>query len=220
MSEDRLRRDYDSVENLSDLIEAREERDSAFADDLDAAEDINHAKLPRDAVDELTRPHPRGRSEEDGCLGINVDLMSTPDEKDVGFDWQDSAEEMLPTDPESSEGMGADEAIESLAHVAPTELLGPVPSVEVSPEMDTAATEAEKEEYEIDGGEDAEPPPGPVPMDSAMDTDSDEFDFTIEDKFEDQVDRETALYEFEQMRETPKKGKVKGRRKCPRSRPF
>ena len=201
MSEDRLRRDYDNVENLSDLIEAREERDSAFADDVDAAEDIDDAKLPRDAVDELTRPHPHGRSEEEGRLGINVDLMGTPDEKDIEFDWQDSVEEMLPTDPESSEGMGADEAIESLAHVAPADLVGPVPSVETGPETDTAATEAEEEEYGIDGGETPGPPPGPVPMDSAMDTDSDEFDFTIEDKFEDQVDRETALYELEEIRE-------------------
>ncbi|HUV04813.1 MAG TPA: hypothetical protein VMX94_06870 [Armatimonadota bacterium] len=205
MAEDRLRRDYDSVENLGDLIEAREERDSAFADDVDAAEDIDDAKLPRDPVDELTRPHPRGRSEEEGSLGINVDLMSTPDEKDVGFDWQDSAEEMLPTDPESSEGMGADEAIESLAHTAPADLLAPAPPVEVSPETDTAATKAEEKEYELDNGEAERPAAGPVPIDSAMDTDSDEFDFTIEDKFEDQVDRETALYEFEQMRETAEK---------------
>ncbi len=34
-----------------------------------------------------------------------------------------------------------------------------------------------------------------------METDSDEEDFSISDKFEGEVDRETALLEFEEMRE-------------------
>lgn len=202
MPEDRLKRDFDLVENLTDLIDAREERTSAFADDVDAMEDVEEEGMPRDPVQELTFPHPHGQAEEDGRLGINVELMDTPNQKEVEFDWQDSAEEMLPTDPDPSEGMGEDGAIESISHVEATDLMGPVPSVEYSPEMDTAATEEEQEGFEIDGGEREPPCPPPClpQMDSAMDTDSDEFDFSIEDKFAGQVDHETAEFEFEEMR--------------------
>ena len=104
MPKDRLKRDYDNVENLDDLIQAREERDSASADSVDAMEDIETAGLPVEAVDELTFPHPRHHPEDDR-LGLNVNLLDTPDNKDIGFDWQDSAEEMLPTDPEPNEGI-------------------------------------------------------------------------------------------------------------------
>lgn len=191
MTKDRLRKDYDDVENLSDLIEAREERDSASADDVDAMEDIDSSGLPTDAVDELTWPHPHGISEEEGSEGTNVNLMDTPDEKDIGFDWQDSLEEMLPTDPEPDEGMGEDAIIEPLTHVEAAEL----------PESEEwyGFASGTSEEYEAAG---AEPPRPPVPVEieSAMETDSDEEAFTIEDKFEGQMDRETALLEFEEMR--------------------
>jgi len=200
MAEDRLRKDYDVVENLDDLIKAREERESAFADDVDAMDDIPVSRVPLDPVEELTRPHRHGPSEEER-LGIDVELMGTPDESEIEFDWQDSVEEMLPVDPHPDEGMGADEFIESAAHVEAADLTGPLPSVDVSPEADTAATEAEREEYDIDGGEPPCPPIMPVQLESAMDTDSDEEDFRIIDKFEGQVDRKTALEEFEEIRE-------------------
>ena len=212
MAKDRLYKDYDNVENLSDLIEAREERDSASADDVDAMEDIDATGLPVDAVDELTWPHPHGRSEEEGRLGTNVNLMDTPDEKEIEFDWQDSVEEMLPTDPAPSEGMGADEIIETLAHVEAAELAGPVPSTEISSEMSTAATEAEKEKYGIDCEEIRHTLPAPVEMDSAMDTDSDEEEFTLEDKFQGEVDRETALLEFEEMQRITRRKRRRVRR--------
>ena len=200
MAEDRLKKDYDVVENLGDLIKAREERTSAFADDIDAMDDIDLDHLPFDAADELKQPHSHGPSEEEQ-MAIDVELMGAPKEKEVEFDWQDSAEEMLPTDPESSEGMGDDEAVEQLARVDPADLAGPVPSVEIGSETATAATKAEKEEYEMNGGEEAPPLIAPVQMESAMDTDSDEEDFRIIDRFEGEVDRETALVEFEEMRE-------------------
>jgi hypothetical protein len=207
--DDRLKRDFDLVENLSDLIEAREERDSAFADSVDGMEDIEEEGLPVDPVEELTFPHPHTRAEEEGRLGINVNLMDTPDDNQIDFDWQDSVEEMLPTDPEPSEGMGEDAIIESIAHVEPMDLLGPVPSVDVSPELDTAATPEEMEEYEIgeieeyetDGGEKLRPAFLPIEMDSAMATESDEFDYTVQDKFGGQIPPEVAELEFKIMEE-------------------
>lgn len=129
--------------------------------------------------------------------------MDTPDEKDIAFDWQDSVEEMLPTDPPVREGMGDDAAIEAAAHIEPIELPGPVPSTEYSPETDTDATEREKQKYGLDDGEPPYPPVGPVPIESAMDTDSDEEDFSIEDRFEGEISREDAEYDFSLIRETP-----------------
>ena len=137
--EDRLRKDYDVVENLGDLIAAREERDSAFADDVDAMEDIDLDHLEIDAEKELSYPHKHGPSE-DQKLGIDVELMDTPDEHEIEFDWQDSAEEMLPTDPDPEEGMGLDTVIEGVSHVSPGEM------PEQSPEVDTDATPEEYEE--------------------------------------------------------------------------
>lgn len=196
---DRLKQDYDLVENLDDLIEAREERTSAFADGTDAVEDIDLEHLPFDEEKELTRPHRHKPSEEEK-LGIDVELLDTPNEREVEFDWQDSAEEMLPTDPDPDEGMGADAEIESLAHVGPTDLVGPVPSVEPGSETDTAATPEELEELGRNGGEPVCPPPMPTPIESAMDTDSDEEDYSISDKFAGEVDREAALETLEDIR--------------------
>jgi hypothetical protein len=127
MAEDRLRRDYDNVENLKDLIHAREERESAFADDVDAMEDVQIREVPVDPVEELTWPHPF-RHNEDERLGLDVELMDTPSDKDEGFDWQDSAEEMLTTDPLANEGMGEDEAIEAISYIDQNDLDESVPS--------------------------------------------------------------------------------------------
>jgi hypothetical protein len=207
MAEDRLRRDFDDVENLKDIIPAREERRSAFSDDVDAMEDIDYDGIPRDASEQLTYPHPKTRAEEDGALGINVDLMSTPDENEVEFDWQDNAEEMLPADPDPSEGMGEDSAIEAIAHVSADDIAGPVPSVEVGEETGTAATREEMKEYGIEGEEPALRPEAPVPLDSAMDSESDEDDYSIEDKFAGDVDREEAELDFEEMDRMRRQGK-------------
>jgi len=200
MKEDRLKKDYDTVENLGDLIEAREGRDSAFSQDIDGVPDADVSDLTLDVQKELSRPHKHGQTEEQR-LGIEIELLDTPEEKEIEFDWQDSAEEMLPADPGAEEGMGADQVIESLAHVEPTELVEPVPSEEVSPELGSAAAAEEEEKYEPDGGDPEGPPPAQVPIESAMDTDSDQEDFSIEEKFKDQVDHETAELEFEVMRE-------------------
>jgi len=207
MAEDRLRRDFDDVENLKDIIPAREERESAFSDDVDAMEDIDFDGIPRDPSVQLTYPHPRTREDEDGALGINVDLMGTPDDKDVEFDWQDSAEEMLPTDPDPSEGMGEDSAIEAIAYVSAEDIAGPVPSVEVGEETETAATREEMKEYDIKGEEPPLRPQAPVPLDSAMDSESDEDDYSIEDKFTGEVDREEAELDFEEMEHRRKQNK-------------
>jgi len=86
------RNDYtQEVFNLSDLVEAREERTSAFSDDVDGLPDA----LPSDVDidDALTFPHRhRGPQEEP------PQLMDTPRAEDVGFDYHDSSEEMLPSD--------------------------------------------------------------------------------------------------------------------------
>lgn len=204
MPEDRLHKDYDRVENLSDLIEAREERDSPFGDDEDAMEDIDLSKSKADPQKELGYPHHHDKPSEDHVLGIDVELMDTPNEKEIEFDWQDSVEEMLPTDPRPDEGMGADDALEALAHIDPNELEGPVPSSELHAETSTAATEEEEAEYELDGGEKECPPEagrGPIPIEGAMDTDSDEEDFRIIDRFEAQVDPEKARDEMEEIGE-------------------
>ena len=65
------------VFNLEDLIEARDERVLASADDVDVD-------------DALTFPHPHKQPQ--------VDALDMPNKDDVGFDYQDSIEEALPTD--------------------------------------------------------------------------------------------------------------------------
>lgn len=201
MTSDRWHKDFDEVENLGDLIEAREERDSAFSDDVDGKPDADVSDVDIDVSHELGHPHHHGESE-DQKLGLNTELMDTPKERDIEFDWQDSVEEMLPTDPEPDEGMGMDATIRAISTVDIGDLAGPTPSTDVSGTTDTDATEKEEEEYGLDGGEEQMCPPNtPVPLETAMDTDSDENDFSIEEKFEGQVDHETAEYEFEEMRE-------------------
>ncbi|MHB1001006.1 MAG: hypothetical protein ACYC27_17325 [Armatimonadota bacterium] len=206
MADDRTYQDYDYVENLEDIIEARIERDSQFADDTDAMEDVDTDHLPIDPNVQLTYPHPKTRSDEDGRLGINVELADTPKDKEVEFDWQDNAEEMLPTDPPPNDGMGDDGSIEAMSHVSATDVTGPAPSVEYGSETATDATEEEKKIFGLDGGEpDQCRQVTPVALETAMDSDSDEYDFSIEDKFEGEKDRETALLEFEDIRETIEK---------------
>jgi len=129
--EDRLRKDYDVVENLGDLIAAREERDSAFADDSDAVEDIDLDHLEVDENQELTYPH-KHKPSKDHKLGIDIELMDTPNERDMEFDWQDSADQMLATDPDPNAGMDDEIMVEGVTYVSP----GDVP--EQSVEADSA----------------------------------------------------------------------------------
>lgn len=192
--------DYDTVENLDDLIEARRDRDSDISADVDGMPDADVADVDVDVNKELSQPHHHGPTE-DQRLGLDVVLMDTPDEKNIGFDWQDSAEEMLPTDPLPDEGMGDDESVEELREVDLVEIIEPESSAEPEEETDTTAEE-EREEFELDGGDDQTcPPAAPIPLESAMETDSDEEDLSIEDKFGGQVERDTAELEFEEMKE-------------------
>jgi hypothetical protein len=210
MAADRLHKDFDRVENLDDLIEAREERDSAFSDDVDGMPDADVSGVDIDVSHELGYPHHHGPSK-DQKEGLNVELMDTPKERDVEFDWQDSVEEMNATDPEPDEGMGEDTVLRALGQVDAADLVGPVPSTDIGAETATAATKEEKEEYDLDGGDGQPccPPRASVPLETAMDTDSDENDFSIEDKFAGEVDHETAEFEFEEMRQLEKEPKGK-----------
>ncbi|MCX6375968.1 MAG: hypothetical protein NTU88_08065 [Armatimonadetes bacterium] len=188
--------DFDTVENLGDLIKARRDRDSAISADVDGMPDADVADVDVDANKELSQPHHHGPTE-DERLGLDVVLMDTPDEKNINFDWQDSAEEMQATDPLPDEGMGDDEAVEELREVDLVEIIEPESSAEPEEETDTTV-----EEFELDGGDDETcPPAAPIPLESAMETDSDEEDLSIEDKFGGQVERETAELEFEEMKE-------------------
>lgn len=202
--EDRLRKDYDVVENLGDLIAAREERDSAFADDVDALEDIDLDHLEIDAGEELSYPHKHEPSE-DERLGLDVELMDTPSEREVEFDWQDSAEEMLATDPDPNEGMGLDAEVEAASRVSPFEAPGPVPSNEVSPETDTGLTAEEFGEIQPDDRTPERCHIEPAQIEGAMETDSDEESFSIADRFAGELDRETALEEMDDLRQAIEK---------------
>ena len=188
--------EFDEVENLDDLIEARSDRASSISADIDGMPDADVTGIDIDVDKELSQPHHHGPTK-DERLGLDVVLMDTPDEKNIGFDWQDSAEEMLPTDPLPDEGMGDDEAVEELREVDLVEIIEPESLVESEEETDSTV-----EEFELDGGDDETcPPAAPIPLESAMETDSDEEDLSIEDKFGGQVERETAELEFEEMKE-------------------
>jgi len=116
--------EFDEVENLDDLIEARSDRASSISADIDGMPDADVTGIDIDVDKELSQPHDHKPSE-DERLGLNVELMDTPDERDIGFDWQDSAEEMLSTDPSPDEGMGEDEAIEELKELDLVEIVEP-----------------------------------------------------------------------------------------------
>jgi hypothetical protein len=90
--------EQEPVFNLEDIIENREERRSAFADDVDNQDDI---KIPDDidVDDALTFPHPHVHRKKDEIK--DLELMDTPREDDIDFDYDDSVEEALPTDYES-----------------------------------------------------------------------------------------------------------------------
>lgn len=85
MHEDRLRRDSDDVENLEDIIDARDA--DAAESDIELPEDI-------DVDDALTFPHPKHKKDPNE----GIDLMDTPRKGDVEVDWQASQTDMLPSD--------------------------------------------------------------------------------------------------------------------------
>jgi hypothetical protein len=60
------------------------------------------------------------------------------------------------------------------------------------------------EEYGIEGGR---PPAAPVPLESAMDSESDEDDYSIEDRFAGEVEKEEAELDFEEMDRIRKQSK-------------
>jgi len=93
MTPDRLHRDQDDIYTLGDLVNARSEHTSHFADDVDALGcDID---LPDDldASEALTFPHPRPKA-------AHIDLMDTPHVEDAEDDWD--AMDIPPTDYEHS----------------------------------------------------------------------------------------------------------------------
>jgi hypothetical protein len=85
--------DYsEPVTNLEDLIEAREERTSAFADDVDGLPDLDE-RADVDVEDALTFPHPHRKDRQSS----EPEDVEAPD-NDVGFDYQDNVHETLPSD--------------------------------------------------------------------------------------------------------------------------
>lgn len=91
MPGDRLKDDSDPVFDPDDLIEVREERTSASANDVDALEDIESV----DVDEALTFPHHHPHREE---KAPEVETLDAPSEEDIGSDYQDNAAEMLPSD--------------------------------------------------------------------------------------------------------------------------
>jgi len=86
-------KDYaDQVFNLEDLIEARQERRSAFSEDVGGRVDMPRTHV--DVDEALTFPHPHRSLEESRRLKS----MVRPRAEDINFGYRDSSEEMLPSD--------------------------------------------------------------------------------------------------------------------------
>jgi hypothetical protein len=94
MPEDRLRHDREVVENLDDIIDAREDGHSDLARDADAFEDDFDIPEDLDVDDALTFPHPKHKKDPNA----DVELMDTPREDDTDINWAESQSEMLPAD--------------------------------------------------------------------------------------------------------------------------
>ena len=128
MPNDRLRHDHDNVEDLDDLIEARDEGTSHLAWDIDSAEKDFEIPEDIDVDDALTFPHPKHKKNPNA----DIDLMGTPREHDTDVNWAESQEEMLPTDYEEAfnemlttipedEEIAAEEQIEDMGEIKPDE---------------------------------------------------------------------------------------------------
>jgi len=152
MPEDRLRHDHDNVEQLEDIIEARDESTSHLARDVDAAGTDLDVPEDLDVDEALTVPHPKHRpSQSDG-----IDLMGTPKKDDVEIDWRQSQHDLLPSDYESDyndalttnlhdEDTVAEEQIEEISGVEPMDLVEEAPMVTPLPKGFTAEEEAGEE---------------------------------------------------------------------------
>lgn len=90
MKKDRLREDKDEIHNLDDLIQAREPDTSHIAQDRDSLDRDVEIPESNDVDDALTFPHPKHKKSE------KIELMDTPNEKDMDEDWDD--QDILPSD--------------------------------------------------------------------------------------------------------------------------
>ena len=95
MKNDRLRKNYDDIDNLKDVVDAHSGQTSHIGQDLDSFEsDID---IPEDIdVDEaLTFPHPKHKHQEEK----DIVLMDTPDPDGADDDQDDwMRQEFLPSD--------------------------------------------------------------------------------------------------------------------------
>jgi hypothetical protein len=195
MPDDRLRHDHDNVEKLDDIIEARSGGTSHLARDTDSADKDFDIPEDIDVDDALTFPHPKHKKDPNE----DVDLMDTPREDDIDIDWAESQEDMLPTDYEddyddalttnlSDEDEVAEDQMDRIGDMDTDDLIYDTPMVTQMPKGFRAEEEASDEaatprrERERHPGE----------MESAMQTESDEADISIADKFGGEVDPEMA----------------------------
>lgn len=87
MRKDRLRDDSDRIHNVEDIIEARSERTSHFADDIDSLEEDVELGEGVDVDHALTFPHPRDKHGRED----DTELMDTPrrDQTEEDYTYQD-----------------------------------------------------------------------------------------------------------------------------------
>ncbi|MEN6373033.1 MAG: hypothetical protein ABFD64_13575 [Armatimonadota bacterium] len=195
MPDDRLRHDHDNVENLDDIIEARSGGTSHLAKDIDSAEKDFEIPEDLDVDDALTFPHPKRKKDPNA----DVELMDTPREDEIDIDWTDSEEEMLPSDYEDDyddalttnledEDEVAEEQIDQIGGLDTDDIINEDTMVsqmpkgfraeeETSEEIQTPRRKREQHSEE---------------MESAMQSESDEANTSIADKFGGEVDPETA----------------------------
>lgn len=139
MKEDRLRKDYDEIHNLDDIIDAHDERTSHMTGDIDSLqEDI---EIPEDLdVDEaLTFPHPKHKKKVE-----DVELMSTRHKEDIDQTWEASDQDIQHSDYEDHYDDATDtyatdnmdevyeEQVHDMGEMTPDDLYNE-PTVEVMP---------------------------------------------------------------------------------------
>jgi hypothetical protein len=201
MPDDRLRYDGDDIEQLDDLIEARDDGTSHFARDIDAADtDID---IPKDIdVDEaLTFPHPKRKKNPNE----DIDLMDTPRKDDIDIDWAESQGDMLPSDYEDDyddalttnlddEDTVAEDQMSEISRMDADDLIDETPMV-------TGLPKGFRAEEEV--SEEASSPPRryeqqQVEMESAMETGTDEDAISIEERFGGEMKPEDARRALQQ----------------------
>lgn len=156
---DRLKKDEDTIENLEDLIDAREERKKQFGEDIDSLqEDLEVPDVDPDHA--LTFPHPKDKH----GSHQEPELMDTPKEEDVGFDFEDSTREMLPTDyaedyeyatdtrPTDEDEEYLEDRVNDMGDIEAADLTDEVPVRETPEPGGFNPEEAEEEERQSTGG--------------------------------------------------------------------